>query len=110
MEAAAAGILEIERAGDRIAERMLGQFFSVHQAVLELGNDVVVAVHIVAGLLELEVDEFEEGAEVFGSGAAVEFFGVFIDAGSDGSLFAGEFLFKFGGGEVAQAGGGNDGI
>ena len=67
-------------------------------------------VGIVRRLLEVEIEKFEESAEILGRGGAFEGIGVLAEADTEPNLLAGEFLLQFGGGEVAPAGGVHDGF
>ena len=109
-EGLGAGIRRIERGAHGVAEGFLRIFVGIFQLRAKRGHDVVEGVGIVRGLLEIEVEEFEEGAEILGRGGAFEGIGVLAEADAETNLLAGEFLLQFGGGEVAPAGGVHDGF
>ena len=110
LEGFGAGIRRIECGAHGVAEGFLRILVGIFQLRAERGHDVVEGVGIVRRLLEVEIEKFEEGAEILGCGVAFEGIGVLAESDTETDLLAGEFLLQFGGGEVAPTGGVHDGF
>ena len=82
----------VDGVDERIAEGLHGLLFSIFERRLEVRHRVVVSIYIVGGSLETEVDEFEERAEVFGSGSDCDVLGEDAQIDAAAYLLAGKLL------------------
>ena len=99
-----AGVVVIDGLCDGVGESRHGVFLGIGKLAAVDGHEVVESVDIVRGTLETEVEEFEEDAEVLGSGLSLDDVGVLTECHVARYLLAGKFLGEFGAGEVADAG------
>ena len=90
---------------DGVGESRHGVFLGIGKLAAVDTYQVVVAVDIVRGPLESEVEEFEEDAEVLGGGLSLDDIGILTESDIARYLLAGKLLGKFGTGKAAYASG-----